>query len=164
MILTCQTLKMVLMKVGINKEVNMINMVDIITDNRSYTISELYEKIKSGEIVLDGDINVDENSKCMLIDSIMSHIPVPRIYAFRKNDKIVVVNSKPIAVIWAYMNDEFLLKSQLIDFPNTTFSSLKPQFQRRFKEKVIDFNILRVNYANQEEYVKDFISMYQNLN
>lgn len=141
----------------------MINMSSINVDNRSFSFYKIEEMIQSGEMVLSGDTNVDEETKSELIDKIMCHIPIPRVYAFIKDNKLVVINPKALAAAYSYMSNEFTLKSKLTNFPNVRYSHLQPMFKRRMKEQFVDFIVLGVYSENKDEYINDFISMYKNL-
>lgn len=131
-------------------------LVDI--DSKPMVISNIVERLKYKEIILDPDFQRnsnlwDEKKQSRLIESLLIKIPLPTFYLdMAEEDKFIVVDGvQRLCAINNFMaresNDPELLKLQgleyLQEFNGKTFYQLPANLQRRLKESTIQTYVIK---------------------
>lgn len=130
--------------------------VDI--DSKPMVISNIVERLKYDEIVLDPDFQRNSNlwnkrQQSRLIESLLICIPLPVFYFdMTEEDKLIVVDGlQRLCAIRNFMakepNDQDLLELQdleyLKDLEGKTFYKLPPNLQRRLREQTIQTYVIK---------------------
>lgn len=115
-----------------------------------HPISDIRDWTGAGRLELQPDFQRREvwamTAKIMLIDSILSDIPLPKIFLSKvlkegSTHRIVIDGQQRISTILSFLRDEFALESPYSG-PHTgkTFSELDEEVQERILQYRIDFN------------------------
>lgn len=113
------------------------------TEDRKTSISELYNNVQDGDIILNPDYQrnyvYDNKRASKIIESILLEIPLPAIFANEENDGTmeIIDGVQRMTSIIKFLKNEYTLEGLLIlsDLNGFLFKELNKDVQRTFKQK-----------------------------